>query len=182
MNLKQKLEAKKAKLIERRNKVEAQLIKEENAEARAALGETLTALRDDINEVEEMLKTVDEPAGEPAPAPAEGEEGRGLNVLGSMTTRSAQPAKKTDPYDTEEYRTAFMEFCKRGTPIPANLRGNAVTKTTDASAVIPTTILNEIVSELKVYGNIYSEVRELNVQGGVNIPILSLKPTATWIT
>lgn len=99
-----------------------------------------------------------------------------------MGMGKAQSRKASDPLDTMEYRQAFMDFCKNGTPIPAELRGDAITKTTDASAVIPTTILNEIVKELKSYGNIYAQVRKLNVQGGVEIPILSLKPTATWIT
>ncbi len=65
--------------------------------------------------------------------------------------------------------------------IPTEVRVNAVTTTTDAGAVIPTSILNEIITELKSYGNIYNKVRKLNIQGGVQVPILSLKPTASWI-
>lgn len=67
MTFKEKLTAKKTKLEERKNQITEQLIKEENAETRAALGATLKALKEDIDEVEEMLKTVDEPA---APAAA----------------------------------------------------------------------------------------------------------------
>lgn len=183
--MKKKLQAKIAKLIDRRNAVEAQLITEENAETRAALGETLKALRDDITECEEMLAEIDAPAKEENPAEnGEGGEGRSIDIIGGMQMRNGNGGAKkvTDPYDTEEYRNAFMNFACRGVPVPVELRGDAVTKTTDASAVIPTTILNEIVSELKVYGNIYKAVRKLNVQGGVQIPILSLKPSATWIT
>lgn len=176
--MKKKLEARLAKLRARYDEVTKNLIAEADEEARAALGETLKAVRDEIDEVEDMLGEIDEPAGEP-----EGEgEGRKLNVLSTLEQRNAPQKRKSDPYDTEEYRNAFMEFCKSGTPIPLNLRADATTKTTDASAVIPTTILNEIIKELKVYGNLYAAVRKLNVQGGVNIPILSLKPTATWIT
>lgn len=87
----------------------------------------------------------------------------------------------TDPYDTTEYRTAFMDYTCRNIPIPAQLRASATTMTADASAVIPTTILNEIIKELKQRGSIWNKVRKLNVQGGVEIPILSLKPTAQWI-
>ena len=61
-------------------------------------------------------------------------------------------------------------------------RAGAVTVTGDAGAVIPTTIANEIIKELKGYGNLYAKVRKMNIQGGVEIPILSLKPEANWIT
>lgn len=169
---------------EQRTALNKSMIESENKEERAAIGETLAALEKEIADVQAMLDELD------APAKDEGEgagEGRGLNPMQTMTMRNGAPAKKvTDPFDTEEYRTAFMNFVCRGTPIPAELKGekrdDAWTTTTDASAVIPTTILNEMVVEMKTYGNLYSRVRKLNVQGGVNIPILSLKPTAKWIT
>ena len=75
-----------------------------------------------------------------------------------------------------------MNFIQKGAPIPAEFRGDAITTTSDASAVIPTTILNELIKEMSVYGNLFDEVRKLNIQGGVDVPILSLKPVATWIT
>lgn len=180
--MKKKLEARLAKLRSRYDETTKNLVAEADAEARAALGKTLKAIRDEIDEAEDMLSEINEPAGEPDGEGENGGEGRNMSVLSTLEQRGAKQKKNADPYDTEEYRTAFMEFCKRGTPIPLNLRADATTKTTDASAVIPTTILNEIIQELKVYGNLYAAVRKLNVQGGVNIPILSLKPTATWIT
>lgn len=181
--MKKKLEARLAKLRSRYDEVTKNLIAEADAEARAALGETLKALQEDINEAEELLADIDEPATDPA-EPTE-DEGRKMKVLGAMQTRSAQPSKNADPFDTEEYRTAFMNYVCRGEQIPANLvqkRANAWTKTADASAVIPTTILNEMIVEMKNYGTLYQRVRKLNVQGGVQIPILSLKPSAKWIT
>ena len=85
-----------------------------------------------------------------------------------------------NPTDTYEY--AFMNFVCRGTPIPSKfLNENQSTTTTTASAVIPKTLLHEIIRQLKTSGNIYSRVRKLNVQGGVEIPILSIVPTATWV-
>lgn len=169
---------------EQRNALNKSMIESESKEERAAIGETLSALEQEIADVRAMLDEMDEPAGEGEGAPAGEGEGRSFNPMGALEMRNGQPAAKkvSDPLDTPEYRQAFMEFCKNGTPIPAEARGDAVTKTTDASAVIPTTILNEIVKELKSYGNLFAQVRKLNVQGGVNIPILTLKPTATWIT
>ncbi|MNI31340.1 Phage capsid family protein [compost metagenome] len=75
---------------------------------------------------------------------------------------------------------AFMTFAKTGEVKP-ELRANAMTTTTDVSAVIPTTILNEIIKKITVYGQVFARVRKLNIKGGVDVPILSLKPTATWI-
>ena len=182
--MKEKLMKLLAAKKEQRDALNKSLIECENKEERAAIGETLKALATEIAEVEAMLDEVDKPAagaGEGA-SKGDGGEGRSMNVLASMQSRSADPKKTSDPFDTDEYRTAFMNFCKNGTPIPQNLRADAITKTSDASAVIPTTILNEIVQQMKVYGNLYAKVRKFNIQGGVNVPILSLKPTATWIS
>lgn len=105
-----------------------------------------------------------------------------INNFGGQTAH-------TDPSETNEYRTAFMNFVCRGTEIPADLRASvapmlnvaATTTTTDAGAVIPTTITREIIREMKSYGKLYAKIRKLNVQGGIEFPILTLKPTASWI-
>lgn len=108
-------------------------------------------------------------------------EKTGMNPLATYGQRGATPTNAdVDQFDTVEYREAFMNYVCRGTAIPMELRGT--TTTADASAVIPTSIMNEIVQELESSGEIYAKVRKLNVQGGVQFPILSLKPTATWIT
>ena len=73
-----------------------------------------------------------------------------------------------------------MAFAKTG-EIRPELRANATTTTADVSAVIPTTILAEVVKKLKVYGQVFKRVRQLNIKGGVEVPILTLKPVANWI-
>lgn len=85
-----------------------------------------------------------------------------------------------DIYATKEYRNAFMKFAKSGEVTP-ELRANAMTTTADISAVIPTTILNEVIKKITVYGQVFNRVRKLNIKGGIEIPILSLKPVANWI-
>ncbi|MCM3492851.1 phage major capsid protein [Paenibacillus lactis] len=83
---------------------------------------------------------------------------------------------------TIEYRKAFMEFAKTGKRSELlEKRANEVTTTNDAAAVVPTTILDEMIRKMTVYGQIFSRIRKLNVKGGVAVPILSLKPVATWI-
>lgn len=102
---------------------------------------------------------------------------------------SGAQAAASDPYDTGEYQAAFMNYVCRGVEIPQNLVPSAalrnaaeVTTTTDAGAVVPTTLSREIIREMKAYGNIFAKVRKLNVKGGVEFPLLTLKPSAKWIT
>ena len=79
----------------------------------------------------------------------------------------AHVSPQTDPSETAEYRNAFMAYVCHGTEISADLRASvapmlnaaATTTTTDAGA----------------------KIRKLNVQGGIEFPILTLKPTASWI-
>lgn len=94
--------------------------------------------------------------------------------------------RNADKYSTPEYRKAFMEYCTRGTEIPEEFiseqRADTFTGTADIGAVIPSNIMNEIIKEMKVRGQIYSRVRKTNVPAGMRVPILSLKPKAKRIT
>lgn len=103
-------------------------------------------------------------------------------IPGSVIASTRSATATEDKLDTVEYRTAFMEYCRSGKEIPMELRSDAYTAVTDAAALIPTTIMNEIIKEMKVHGQLYNRVRKINVAGGVQVPILSLKPTATRIT
>ena len=58
---------------------------------------------------------------------------------------------------------------------------DASTTTGDVGAIIPSTILEEVIKKVESYGQLFSRVRKLAVRGGLKVPILSLKPTATWI-
>ena len=177
------------KLIARKKQEMADLQKRSDesqdlAEVRA-IGETLAKLRDEIKEAEEMLAEVedegnadDQASRSVVPANAELRNGQ---VVGAFPVNQSQAQSETDPHDSIAYRKAFMEYVCRNTPIPAELRADATTTTGDAGAVIPTTILKEIVQKLESYGNVYALVRKLNVQGGVSIPISDLKPVANWI-
>lgn len=120
-----------------------------------------------------------------------GGAGRVIAASGSREKESA------DIYESAEYRRAFMEFVCRGTAIPQKfaVRGDAdsgasvtptspadaVTHVSDATAVVPNTLMNEIIKKMDTYGEIWAKVRKLNVKGGVKFPIVSLVPTATWV-
>ena len=92
-------------------------------------------------------------------------------------------AEPEDIFDSAEYHRAFYNYVTRGTAIPERFRNDSheTTVTTYTGAVIPTTLMHEMIRELKSRGNIWNKVRKLNVQGGVEFPIIDLVPTASWI-
>ena len=100
-------------------------------------------------------------------------------------TTTQEPEQRTtevDKYDTQEYRKAFMDYVTRGEKGQVlEFRADAVTSLTDVGAVIPTTVLNKIVEKMSSYGQIWARVTKTAIQGGVQIPVASAKPTATWV-
>jgi len=139
--------------------------------------------------------------GEPKPgtagvlgAPAPGGEQRSTpvgstRIIDTYGVGGGQPEQRggdagelEDKYDTMEYRKAFMNHFLRGTPIAQEYRDDAFTTVADAAAVIPTTIMNNVIKQMKVRGQIYSRCRPTNIPGGVRYPILSLKPIAVRTT
>lgn len=174
MNLKKyfsdMIDTKKAKAEELRAAIKSS----ESAEEVRSLAAQLDSVIAEQREAEVQLADLDK-----------SEEKRdGFNPLASygMEKKAEEKRENVDKFDTPEYREAFMNYVCRGVPIPAEFRANATTTTSNTGAVIPTTLMNEIIRQLSVYGEIYSRVRKLNVQGGVQFPISSLVPTATWIT
>lgn len=139
--------------------------------------EQIKNIGEELRTLETQLVKLNEP-GKPV-------DSRGFNPLATYGQRGAVATStdntELDKLDTIQYRSAFMNFVCRNIPIPTELRESEVTLTTDASAVIPTTILQEIIRELKTRGSIWAKVRKLNVQGGIQIPIASLKPKAVWV-
>ena len=144
----------------------------------------------EVAEVRGMLEALDAnpaPATPPAAEPQQRSAGPigQTQILGTFGVGHAQPPageqRIADPYGTMEYRMAFMEFAKTGRVAP-ELRIDAMTATTDVSALIPSTILNEVIKKLNIYGQVFTRVRKMSVAGGVTVPILTLNPTASWIT
>ena len=79
-----------------------------------------------------------------------------------------------------EYRNAFMRYVQTGIRGEV-LRSNEFTSIAEAAALIPATIVEEVIRKLGRYGTLFSRVRKFNVQGGLNVPILDLAPEASWI-
>lgn len=84
-------------------------------------------------------------------------------------------------YDSEEYRKAFMEYVCRGKELPVQYRADATTATTDIGAIVPPVTLNRIVEKIEAYGMILPLVNRTAYKTGMNIPVASIKPTATWV-
>lgn len=155
----------------------------------ALTSEQLTALNDEVTflkELREEIESVIEKRAALRQAIASGTQGTTVRTFDNQDEqRGSVPV---DKFDTPEYKNAFMNFVCRGVPMPEHiladkfeLRAGEATTVADAGAVIPTTTLQELIRKLESYGGIYNKVRKLNIQGGVEVPILTLKPTAKWI-
>lgn len=156
--LKKLLEARKAKLqtLEQRNATC------ENIEELRAIQAEAAEIRQEIADLEMNIALEEE-----------GSQQRGIDptLIGGGTDLESRAAEE-----------AFMEYACRGAVVDGlEMRANEVGGITEQSAVIPTTILKEIIKELDSHGEVYRSVRHLNIKGGVSIPVLSLKPTATWV-
>lgn len=172
----QRLLDKKKKLVER-----SQASTDIN-EVRS-INEQLEDINEDIADVQEELDAIeDDEPGEPAePTPTPAPDARGFNPMASFSTVKPTEQRTGNALDSIEYRTAFMKYVQTG-KWEYEKRANETLITSDVGKIIPNTIMNEFIKELKVYGNIYNRVRKLNVKGGVEFPIEELVPTVTWIT
>lgn len=111
----------------------------------------------------------------------------GFNPSATVATVQMNQRKSTEEkFGTMEYRMAFKKYVQTGEAIPHELRAGGdtgTTVTTDIGMIIPTTIMNEFIKDVsKVYGQIYSKVRKLNVKGGVEFSISKLSANFKWIT
>lgn len=123
-----------------------------------------------------------------------------INAQVVATYRSATDVvAETDenPYNSREYRQAFMDYVQRGVAIPARLvqrvetyrqslgeeqRAGIPITTANTGAAIPFTVINEVINTVrKRYGNLYRKVRKLALPGGVAYPVAALEGTMRWI-
>ncbi len=143
----------------------------------------MSAIGNEIAQAEAKLAEIEANENSQRNAVPEDAQLRNAQVVGTFAMNNGAVVRneEVDAHDTVEYRTAFMNFVCRNVPMAAELRANEVTATGDAGIAIPTTYVNEIIRELDTYGNIYAKVRKMDVQGGIAIPVLTLKPEATWI-
>lgn len=147
-------------------------LKRINVEARS-LGETLTKLKDELQDAENQLASVDEPAPDQTGA-------RKFKPL-STIKRMEGGAGDEDKFSSTEYRKAFRDYLVTG-KMPEEYRATT-TKTSDAnvSSVIPTNLVNRILEKFEQLGVIYNLVTKTSYPVGQTIPVDGVKPVATWV-
>lgn len=100
--------------------------------------------------------------------------------------------RSEDPFDTEDYNRAFMNYVCRNEPIPSGLvqpgvhpeyvREDAWTGTSDVPNFIPTTLMNQILEKAQGYGDLYPLLTKTNVRGGIDYNVWDFLPEAKWVT
>lgn len=187
---KKALEKRLARLKTKKASLQERALASENAAEVRSINEQIEDINAEIEETQDELDAIQEeptPVAEPVPADA---QQRGGNPIGSYLQNPVPTpeVRDADPYATLEYREAFKAFVQRGTPVPSKFQTRAggdvgTTVAEDLGLIIPTTIMNEFIKEVsKVYGQIYSKVRKLNIKGGIKFPISKLKAKFSWIT
>ena len=182
------------KLIAKKEKEEAairaKIEKSESAQEVRELGETLKTILDELQEAKGKLAEMDDDTdtgnkdGDTTPPQSEPQR----CAFNPAMTRSIGSFKMAtgeqrtgNALDSMEYRQAFMRYVQTG-EWNYQKRADETLITSDVGKIIPNTIMNEFIKDLKVYGNLYNRVRHLNVRGGIEFPIEELVPTVTWIT
>ena len=181
-------------LIERKQTEMSELKKRSDAsqdlaEVRA-IGETLAALKKEIEEAEAQLAKLDEKdekketneqpkavEEERASVPQDAEL-RNANIVSTFNLGGNNNMENNNM----EYRNAFMEYVLRNTPIPAEFRADANTLTSDVTSVIPVELVNQIIEKMDNVGMILPIISKTSYAAGVEIPTSSVKPVATWVS
>ena len=173
-----------------RTKIEAS----ESAQEVRELGKTLQAVLGELQEAKDKLAEA-EKNDEPDDSKDDSADKTGDDATGQRSAFNPMQARNLATFamnpqgeqrtgnalDSMEYRKAFMQYVQTG-EWNYQKRADETLITSDVGKVIPNTIMNEFIKELKVYGNLYNRVRKLNVKGGVEFPIEELVPTVSWIT
>lgn len=155
------------------NEIRASIKSSEDVNEIRSLSAEADALNKEIAEARAQLEKLGSEKRSEVPADAKLINGQ---VRGSF---KADAEKKEDYFSSKEYRSAFMAYVQKGTPI---VRAGEVISSNDTGAAIPLTIVNEVINTVrKRYGNLYSKVRKMNIKGGIEFPIGALQATFKWI-
>ena len=163
---------------------------------------SLTEELDDVNaEIEETQAELDSledepdvPAEEPEEDDTRSKVPQGATLVNGsfkMGQTATQQRENDNIYASMEYRQEFKNYVQRGEITPLikqgmtelQSRSGVAANTETLGAIIPVTLVNEFINEIKkVYGQLYTKVRKMNIQGGVRFPIGELSATFHWIS
>lgn len=189
MGRKKILEKRQQRLLKKKNELAQRALASQDAAEVRSINDQIADINEDLQDIQEELDAIAEEersANPPAatdPVPANAQLVNG-NIRGAFpqTTGQEPETRDQDPLESMEYRRAFRDYVVSGTPIPANLRAGDAISTADTGAAIPLTIMNEVINTVRLrYGNLYSKVRKISVQGGVEYPIGALRAKFRWI-
>lgn len=176
----------------------------------ADITEQRSELKAEIDEVQDEIKAIDEEEAQSQASNGEGEQRseppadanvqtRNANIVASFRTGLQSTANTSENVLVSmEYREAFRNLWTNHQPIPADLQTRArafiqslpaeqrsgfAINTSDTAAVIPLTIMREVINTVKTpYGNIYDAVRKISVPGAVDFPIGEFEAEFNWVT
>lgn len=105
-----------------------------------------------------------------------------INVAGGTIVDSTMNINDDELTNSTEYRKAFMNYVTKGIAMPGEFQNvDSNTKTTDVGVVIPETVLAKIIEKLESTGMILPLITRTSIKGGVEVPISTVKPVATWV-
>lgn len=189
----QMLQKRMAKLEARKEELSKRALASEDAAEVRSLTEQIENIVSDLEDIKDEIAVLeDEQRQKDNDAKAsEAEESRSQAInadivagYGQTVASATMENRASDPYASLEYREAFKAYVQRGVAIPANLvqRADGPTTSQDLGAIVPTTVMDEIIKELPgVYGQLYRKVRKINIPGGVRIPVAELSAKFKWI-
>ena len=184
------LEKRQQRLQKRRQDLVQRAQASQDAAEVRSINAQIQEINEDLDDIREELDAIEaeeraaQPAqaGDPVPTNAPEMNGnvRGAFQVGSQGNRTEDRSENV--LESMEYRNAFRNYVVSGTPIPAELRAGDAISTADTGVMIPMTIMNEVINTVRNrYGNLYSKVRKISVQGGVEYPIGALRANFRWI-
>ena len=203
------LKKKLARLIAKRDKLDAACKAATDAAEVRGYTETLGELNEEIEETRSMIASLEaqQQAQQQAETPVSRDEvpanavqhNAGIAASFAQGTKITDARSEDDPTCSMEYRKAYKAYVQRGVPIPAEMRqrvdnyisslprevrsGFDAINTGDTGVVIPMNLVREVINTIrKRYGNLYSRVRKMSLPGGVKFPVGALEATASWIT
>lgn len=185
------LERRQQRLMKKKNELTQRALASQDAAEVRSINDQIQDINEDLADIQEELDAIAEeersanPPGarEQAPAGAQSVNGEPRGSFPQGRQGQEQRADDEDPFSSMEYRRAFRQYVIAGTPIPAELRAGNAISTAETGEMIPMTIMNQVINTVrKRYGNLYSKVRKISVQGGVKYPIGALQASFKWIT
>ena len=176
--MKKKLLAMMAKKNERKAAINTKIEASNDVAEVRSLSAELDTINGEIRSLQEMI---DAAPAETEGKPAERTEVVNDEIPGAVVSGVKPQEQRKADNEGMEYRKAFQQYVTRGIAIPAELRDDESTLTSDIAGALPTVLVNRIVEKLESTGMILPLISRTAFAAGISIPTSSVKPVATWV-